>query len=481
MSKGFQMVPMTTTSSIYHPLDLVQSLNSLINQGSEFSLVLMVGGEGSRTWPLIGYPMYWATTDGKINFSGKVLSRFGVEGNALEIALRRLNMDVPVYLVCTESQAMLFDVWKKEYQTQFPGRDITIVVEPEPGMDTGGGLRYALDRITTPYVVTMYENAYFNSLEIYRQCCYTQLDFLRYNKDCVGVLMGVIQQEFNPEFGYFSLEAAAKEGRSAQVVGWIEKAKKASKVNGWHVNPGLYAFRVKELREKMDVLQPLVETDGVLWPRRYSLEDGIFPDLVKDGLLRGFVAPFLHWDDLGQPRSFWIHRFFGSGTNHLGNQVMTEGCHHLVAHSGFNDIKLAIRGFDNAIVTLTAFPGSPILFVIPREWIHRSREVAAMVELIRESEDHLFTFSIDSDVHLRPDEIFQSDLLLPEELNLKVWAAIPVSLKFSHTLLMGKGSWLIELTSCGQYGPPKPVEVPYWKQAVLNAGRALGEMFVRRR
>jgi len=39
------MITMTTTSSIYRPLDLVQSLNSLISQGSEFSLVLMVGGE----------------------------------------------------------------------------------------------------------------------------------------------------------------------------------------------------------------------------------------------------------------------------------------------------------------------------------------------------------------------------------------------------------------------------------------------------
>lgn len=474
------MITMTTTSSIYRPLDLVQSLNSLIIQGSEFSLVLMVGGEGSRTWPLIGYPMYWATTDGKINFSGKVLSRFGVEGNALEIALRRLKMDIPVYLVCPESQYMLFEVWKKEYQTQFPGREITIIVEPKPGLDTGGGLRYALDRITTPYVVTMYGDAYFNSLEIYRQCCYTQLDFLRYNKECLGVLMGIVQQEFNPEFGYFSLESGAREGRSAHVVGWTEKAKKASQVNGWHINPGLYAFRVKELREKMDQLQPPVETDGLILPPRYSLEKDILPALVKDGLLRGFVAPFLHWDDLGQPRSFWIHKFFGSGTNHLGNQVMTEGCHHLVAHSGFNDIRLAVRGFDNAIVTLTAFPGSPILFVIPREWIHRAREISALVELIRESEDHLFTYSVDKDVHLLPGQIFQPDLVLPEELNIKIWAAIPVSLKFTHSLYMGKGSWLIEVTCCGEYGHPKAVKVPYWKQAVQNAGKAFGELLSRR-
>jgi len=466
-----------TTSSIYRPLDLVQSLNSLISQGSEFSLVLMVGGEGSRTWPLIGYPMYWATTDGKINFSGKVLSRFGVEGNALEIALRRLNMDIPVYLVCPESQYMLFEVWKKEYQTQFPGREITIVVEPEPGMDTGGGLRYALDRITTPYVVTMYGDAYFNSLEIYRQCCYTQLDFLRYNKDCIGVLMGVVQQEFNPEFGYFSLESGVKEGRSAQVIGWTDKAKKASQVHGWHINPGLYAFRVKELREKMDLLQPLVETDGLLFPPRYSLERDILPALVKDGQLRGFVAPFLHWDDLGQPRSFWIHRFFGSGTNHLGNQVMTENCHHLVAHSGFNDIRLAVRGFDHAIVTLTAFPGSPILFVIPREWIHRAREISGLVELIRDSEEHLFTYSVDNDVHLLPEQIFQPDLVLPEELNIKVWAVIPVSLKFTHSLFMGKGSWLVEVTCRGEYGDPEPMKVPYFKQAVLNFGKAFRGLF----
>jgi hypothetical protein len=474
------MAHMTTTSSIYRPLDLVQSLNSLMNQGSEFALVLMVGGEGSRTWPLIGYPMYWATADGKINFSGKVLSRFGVEGNALEIALRRLHMDIPVYLVCPESQYMLFEVWKKEYQTQFPGREITIVVEPEPGMDTGGGLRYALDRITTPYVVTMYGDAYFNSLEIYRQCCYTQLDFLRYNQNCIGVLMGVVQQDFNPEFGYFLLESGVREGRSAHVIGWTDKAKRASQVSGWHINPGLYAFRVKELREKMDLLQPLVETDGLLSPPRYSLESDILPILVKEGRLRGFVAPFLHWDDLGQPRSFWIHRFFGSGTNHLGNQVMTERCHHLVAHSGFNDIRLAIRGFENAIVTLTAFPGSPILFVIPSEWIHRAREISGLVELIRESEDHLFTYSVDKDVHLLPDQVFQPDLVLPEELNIKVWAAIPVSLKFTHSLFMGKGSWLIEITCCGEYGSAKPMEIPRWKKAVLNAGRVLGELLSRR-
>ncbi len=404
-------------------LSLAEQLDSMFRQ--QFSTaILTVASWSSKTWQIAGVPMMHRMADGDVEFSGRFLASIGPEGSLLGVLLRRLPQEMPVIVLCLESQLDLFKTWIARNRGVYGNHEITLVPEPGEGLDSGGGMLLALQHVKTPFVVTVDGNSFIYRARIYQRYLQVQQEKLaRLKNDVVGMIMGVPPegQSSEVDMSYLRLESnfADSEGSSSQLVtGWSERGNDDS-VGGWHLNPGFYAFKTDLLKQELEKVQ--AECGD-----RFSMEGHVMPGLIQARKIRGFSTPWLVWDDIGTPRKFWARRFTSKGSNRLGDNGLALGCERVVVHSGLRQVGLVVRNMTDSIVTLVHTPAGPFLLIHPVSWAEESADVAKQFDQLIRSGMRVSTSDLhglcDADLEAK----LQRQISLPEFAGIAVWSRLDV-------------------------------------------------------
>lgn len=362
--------------------------------------------------------------DGDVEFSGRFLASIGPEGSLLGVLLRRLPQEMPVIVLCLESQLELFKAWIAKNRGVYGNHDITLVPEPGEGLDSGGGILLGLEHVKTPFVVTMDGNSFIYRARIYQQYLQVQQEKLaRLQNDVVGMIMGVPQegQSSEVDMSYLRLESDSSDSgisSSQLVTGWSQRGKD-DRVGGWHINPGFYAFKTDMLR------QELVKARD-MYGACFSMEGHVMPELIKAGKIRGFSTPWLVWDDIGTPRKFWARRFTSKGSNRLGDNGLALGCERVVVHSGLRHVGLIVRSLTDAIVTLVHTPGGPFLLIHPLSWADESADVARHFDKLIKAGVQFSTIDLNGVDDPDLEAKLQQQIRLTEVAGIGVWCLMDV-------------------------------------------------------
>lgn len=162
-----------------------------------------------------------------------------------------------------------------------PGKlRIEISEEPQP-LGTAGAIRFALDRIPSPFVLVVNGDSYCD------------LDLQAFSAASVA-------SPSRAHLVALPVDDAARFGRVVVAPGGlIERFEEKGRGGPGDINAGIYLFPTDLLREI---------PHGVTC----SLEKETFPRLVERGMLAGYRAPSCRFIDIGTPESFAAaQKFFG--------------------------------------------------------------------------------------------------------------------------------------------------------------------------